>query len=366
MNPFTESGAASLLTSNGREFLGLRNSSSPEIAIRMQKLFDYLNGKLGFAENVHGFEAQSRFNLLLRYAYPELTIDLADILYVQHERLTVFLNLEHLHINLKNDSRRLAKGISLETLFAEMEFLFQQLAEKLKQDSILRGDPVVTRLLAESYAYYVHQTGNLPWELPVKQAPFGDSVLDVASGLAGFSLIQAWEDNASLLILNDHSAFILQTLELYKTLSGKKNVEILDDSFPDAVDLKKVVNAVWVEKFLHHLKRGERRRFLAWVFRNLAPKGILKIIDTDLERQILRRSQEFDFEGKLIPGYLETLVDIEEEFCVNLENDIRGAGFRIAHLASNEYLDETDAYSLYPGDNLKLKFTGVEILAERN
>ena len=166
--------------------------------------------------------------------------------------------------------------------------------------------------------------------------------------------------------MNDHSPFILQVLELYKTLSGKNNIEISNDSFPDALDLKEPVNSVWVEKFLHHLKRGERQRFLNWVFRNLAPGGILKIVDTDLERQILRRSQEFDFEGKLIPGYLETLVDIEGDFCVNLENDIRGAGFHIAHFASNEYLDETDAYSLYPGDNLELKFTGVEIMAERN
>ena len=365
MNPFILSGDTTLLTKNGRDFLGLQRTSSPEMAARLRKLFEYLDSKLGFADNPSGRHSQSRFNLLLRYAYPELVIDLADILYVQHERLTVFLNLEHIYINLQNDPHQLAKGISPDKLFSEIENLFQQLVNKLKKDPVLQEDEFIAKLLAESYAYYVHQTGNLPWDMDMEQPPVNGSVLDIASGLAGFSLVRAWEESRSNLILSDSSPFILQMLDLYRILEKKQNIQILKASFPNAEDLAKPVEAVWAGKFLHHLKREERRKFLKWSYRNLIKGGKLTVIDTDLEYRILERSKEIDFTGKLIPGYLETLVDIEGDFCLNLEKDICGAGFQVVRLDSNKYLDETDAYSLYPDDKLKLKFTGVEIVAEK-
>ena len=94
-----------LLTASGREFIGLRESSSPEITERVRKLFEHLNLLLGFPESDLGREFQKNFNLLLRYVYPEIMIDLADILYVQHERLMVFLNFDHIQINFQNDPK---------------------------------------------------------------------------------------------------------------------------------------------------------------------------------------------------------------------------------------------------------------------
>ena len=49
-----------------------------------------------------------------------------------------------------------------------------------------------------------------------------------------------------------------------------------------------------------------------------------------------------------------------------MKKDIREIGFSINHLDVHDYLDETDAYSLYPNDNLKLKFTGIELGAVKN
>ena len=37
----------------------------------------------------------------------------------------------------------------------------------------------------------------------------------------------------------------------------------------------------------------------------------------------------YAFTGNLIPGYLETLIDIEEGFCPNLEKDIQEAGLKV-------------------------------------
>ena len=89
----------------------------------------------------------------------------------------------------------------------------------------------------------------------------------------------------------------------------------------------------------------------------------ISIIDTDLEYQILVQSKNPEFCDKLIPGYLKTLVEIEKDFCENLKEDLNTMGFKIHNLDVHEYLDETDAFSLYPSDNLKLRFTGIELEA---
>ena len=68
----------------------------------------------------------------------------------------------------------------------------------------------------------------------------------------------------------------------------------------------------------------------------------------------------------MIPGYLETLVEIETDFCKTLKREIEDVGFSIYFLEIHDYLDETDAYSLYPNDNLQLQFTGIELIAVKN
>jgi hypothetical protein len=91
----------------------------------------------------------------------------------------------------------------------------------------------------------------------------------------------------------------------------------------------------------------------------------LRILDTNLEQQILREANRPAFQGKLIPGYLQTLVEVENGFCENLARDTRAAGFNITHFDFHEYQDETDAYSEHPGDTISLKFVGLEIAAEK-
>ena len=67
-----------LVTDVGRKFLGLENTKSPELAQRVQSVFQYLNGKLGFPDTETGRQDQEMFNLLIRTVYPEILIDLAD------------------------------------------------------------------------------------------------------------------------------------------------------------------------------------------------------------------------------------------------------------------------------------------------
>ena len=68
-----------LLNNHGRDFMGLENSSSPELVERTKNLFEYLNERLGFVNSAEGRENQKYFNLLLRSIYPEVMIDLADL-----------------------------------------------------------------------------------------------------------------------------------------------------------------------------------------------------------------------------------------------------------------------------------------------
>ena len=97
----------------------------------------------------------------------------------------------------------------------------------------------------------------------------------------------------------------------------------------------------------------------------LEPNGMLAIMDTDLEHEILEQSKQPEFGGKLTAGYQETLVEIEDCFADNLKSDVASTGFRITHFECREYHDETDAFSQNPGDNLSLKFSGLEIAAEK-
>ena len=87
-----------LLNDHGRDFIGLENSSSPELVERVKIFFEYLNERLGFFDSAEGRKNQKDFNLLLRSIYPEVMIDLADLVYAQHERLAVYLSLSLIHI----------------------------------------------------------------------------------------------------------------------------------------------------------------------------------------------------------------------------------------------------------------------------
>ena len=63
-----------LLSDVGRAWQGLDRSSSPEMSVRLRELFEHLNTRFGFALGDEGQRRQATFNLLLRYAYPELMI----------------------------------------------------------------------------------------------------------------------------------------------------------------------------------------------------------------------------------------------------------------------------------------------------
>mgnify|MGYP000627816325 CR=1 FL=1 len=67
----------------------------------MKNLFNYLSERLGFPDSAEGRENQECINLLLRSIYPEVMIDLADLIYAQHERIAVHLNFYHINTNLK-------------------------------------------------------------------------------------------------------------------------------------------------------------------------------------------------------------------------------------------------------------------------
>ena len=140
-----------LVTDVGRKFLGLEHTKSPELAHRVQSVFRYLNGKLGFPDNELGLQNQEMFNLLIRTVYPEILIDFADLLYVQHERPAVFLNFDHIHINLRKD--RTALSQPLEQVDEKLSRLFRELVSLIKKDPILYNDPEWTTLLSESYSF---------------------------------------------------------------------------------------------------------------------------------------------------------------------------------------------------------------------
>ncbi|MEE9165411.1 MAG: hypothetical protein V3U15_04010, partial [Nitrospinota bacterium] len=219
-----------LLTGRGRDFLGLKNSFLPVLDIRVKALFEHLNTLLGFADTPKGMEYQECFNTLLRAIYPEVMIDLADLVYLQHERLSVLLNFELINNNLLkeygdffepeipgnpfvptdtaipssgaasvHDRRKVTeqsgRGMKarpqLVSLNRMMGFLFHQLALTLKKDPLFYKDPEIVRLLSESYSYYLFQTENFPWQNPVEPKPrnLNQSVMDVATGLAGLRII---------------------------------------------------------------------------------------------------------------------------------------------------------------------------------
>lgn len=355
-----------LLTDAGRAWQGLNRSSSPEMSVRLRELFEQLNKRLGFQPTDDGQRQQDLFNLLLRYAYPELMIDLADRVYVQHERPMVFLNRDHIQMN-RNADRDPPLTDSLETIGPELETLFRELAETLKNEPALRDDPVVVRMLAESYSYYMALTRNFPWEDPLKDTlPPGDApVLDVATGLTGFSLIHDWPETHPQLVLADSMPFIVEGLAHFKSLTDKRNVEILKAEFPESPGVTQKFGTIHASKFLHHLEREDRKRFLRWARDQLVPGGQLSIIDTDLENRILIDAEDAAYRDKLMPGYLETLVKIEDRFCHNLVDDIREEGLVVQNFDFNDYHDQTDAYSHYPGEDLPIKFLGFEILAQK-
>jgi len=354
-----------LLTDHGIAFLGLQHSSSPELVARVRQFFSHLNGFLGFSPNEEGKRYQDCFNMILRSAYPELMLDLADLIYVQHERPAVFLNFDHININLRKD--RSVDYAELPELNRKMEALFQELTRTLKDDPQFYDDPEIVRLLSESYSYYIFQTGNFPWDEAMPEIPSNltNPLMDIATGLTGFNMIHHWPTENPTLYLTDTMPFIVQGLKHYKTLAKKKNIEILKATF--GVEELKVpaLDGIWANKFLHHLKRQERKVFLRWALKALHVGGTLQILDTDLEHRILKKGNDPDFKGKLIPGYLKTLVTIEGDFCETLIADTKQAGFKVTHFDFNTYHDETDAYSLFPGDDIAIDFLGFEIVAEK-
>ncbi len=351
-----------LLTGQGRSFPGLEHSSCPPLAEELKALFHHLDGVIGFPDSPAGRQHQACFNTLLGAAYPELLLDLADRLYVQHERPAVFLNFDHININLKKN----ASPQPLEPLNREMDRLFQGFCAALKNHR-LDVDPQLVGHLARGYSHYMHQTKNFPWDDPPPELPSGFSqpVLDVAPGLTGFSAIALWPEGHPTLVLADQMPFIVESLTHFRDLSGKKNVDVVVADFAREPALGISFGFIQANKFMHHLKRPERQRFLAWVMNHLEPGGHLRILDTNLEQQILREANRPAFQGKLIPGYLQTLVEVENGFCENLARDTRAAGFNITHFDFHEYQDETDAYSEHPGDTISLKFVGLEIAAEK-
>ena len=356
----------SLLNSHGRGFMGLENSSSPELAERVKNLFEYLNERLGFVNSAEGKENQKHFNLLLRSIYPEVMIDLADLIYAQHERLAVYLSFDHININLKKNF--FGDADSLQKLNQKMAHLFYQFAATIAKKGFLRDDSKVIRLLSESYSYYLYQTRNFPWEDPPqpKLPNLQQSVLDVATGLAGFSRIYSWPENFPQLILSDSDPFIMSGLSHFLELTGKKNVVLMKADFPTKPPQGMKFGFIMVNKFLHHLQRSDRANFLKWSMGVLESGGVLEILDTDLEHYIVEQSKQPEFKNKLTVGYLETLVEIERDYTDTLKSDVQGAGFRLIHFDCRNYCDETDAFSQNQGDILSLKFKGLEIVAEKS
>jgi len=355
-----------LLNNHGRDFMGLENSSSPELVERTKNLFEYLNERLGFFNSPEGRENQKYFNLLLRSIYPEVMIDLADLVYAQHERLAVHLSFDHININLKKNF--FGDADSLKKLNQKMAHLFYQLAATVAKKSILRNDSEIIRLLSESYSYYLYQTKNFPWEDPPqpKLPNLQQSVLDVATGLAGFSRIYSWPENFPQLMLSDSDPFIMSGLSHFLELTGKKNVVLMKADFPSKPPQGMKFGFIIVNKFLHHLQRSDRVNFLNWSMGVLEPGGVLEILDTDLERYIVEQSEQPEFKNKLTIGYLKTLVEIEGDYTDTLKSDVQGVGFRIIHFDCRNYCDDTDAFSQNQGDILSLKFKGVEIVAEKS
>ena len=355
-----------LLNDHGRDFIGLENSSSPELVERVKNLFEYLNERLGFVNSAEGRENQKYFNLLLRSIYPEVMIDLADLVYAQHERLAVYLSFDHININLKKNF--FGNADSLQKLNQKMAHLFYKLAATIAKNPILRNDSKIIRLLSESYSYYLYQTKNFPWEDPPqpKLPNLQQSVLDVATGLAGFSRIYSWPENFPQLMLSDSDPFIMSGLSHFLELTGKKNVVLMKADFPTKPPQGTKFGFIIVNKFLHHLQRSDRVNFLNWSMGVLEPGGVLEILDTDLEHYIVEQSEQPEFKNKLTIGYLETLVEIEGDYTDTLKSDVQGVGFRIIHFDCRNYCDETDAFSQNQGDILSLKFKGLEIVAEKS
>jgi hypothetical protein len=353
-----------LLTDVGKNFLGLENNKSPELAQRVKTVFKLLSGKLGFPNTAIGRENQEVFNLLLCMIYPEILIDIADLLYVLHERPAVVLNFDHIHMNLRKDRTSLSE--SLDQVDEKFSILFNELVSLIKNDPVLYNDPEWVTLLSESYSFYLHETENFPWDNPMELVPINlkTPMIDVATGLAGFRLIHDWPKNFPHLVLADNMPFIIKGLIHFVKLSGKENVEVLNIDFPDG-PLGKNYGCILANKFLHHLQRLERQQFLRWAAEALEPGGFLMILDTDLECQILKRAEDQEYRSKLTHGYFETLVEIEDNFCETLIKDVRKIGFDVSHFDFHEYEDETDAYSQLPGENLSIKFVGLEIVASR-
>ena len=93
----------------------------------------------------------------------------------------------------------------------------------------MKHDPQIIHLLSESYSYYLYQTKNFPWEYSVQPKPLisYDPILDVATGLIGFSMIYNWPSNFPKFVLSDNDPFIVRGLSHYLELTGKKNVIIV-------------------------------------------------------------------------------------------------------------------------------------------
>ena len=360
----TSENRLSLITDVGQKYSGLNNSKSPELCQRVSAFFECLNRHIGFPQTDLGRDNQTVFNLLLKSAYPEIMIDLADLIYVQHERPAVYLNFDHIHMNFKKD--KVIFSDSIDQINEKFSILFRELARTIRETPLLFSDTQIIKLLSESYSIYLFQTKNFPWDNPMEMIPtdLKGSVMDVATGLSGFRLIHDWPKDYPKLILTDNLNFIVIGLTHFTKLSGKTNIEILKIDFPN-VPMETHSGCILANKFLHHLQRNERKNFLQWAMDALVKGGMLIILDTDLECQILRNSENLEYGNKLIRGYKETLVEIEDKFCETLIQDVRHVGFNVSHFDFHEYEDETDAYSQYPGDNLSIKFIGLEIIANK-
>ena len=159
----------SLVTDVGQKYSGLNNSKSPELCQRVTAFFECLNTHIGFPQTDLGRDNQTVFNLLLKSVYPEIMIDLADLIYVQHERPAVYLNFDHIHMNFKKD--KVALPDSVDQTNEKFSILFRELARTIRETPLLFSDAQITRLLSESYSIYLFQTKNFPWDNPMEMIP---------------------------------------------------------------------------------------------------------------------------------------------------------------------------------------------------
>ena len=81
-------------------------------------------------------------------------IDLADLIYAQHERIAVHLNFDHINTNLKKYNNE--NSNSLKNINQKMTELFYQLARTVIESQVLRQDFKIIQL--ESLRFFLDKS----------------------------------------------------------------------------------------------------------------------------------------------------------------------------------------------------------------